>query len=154
MRRKYRTLGGLDTAHICALHHCPFPGYTQSYEKACEKLKEVSALGGISGLLGWDEVSKCCCLQVAGGGGQIACKHPRSTSQSRALSVTSLLLVAPLPGVPGAQMVMMPSGAAGARGAQKAALAGVLYDKVGAMSILYTRGTTMSLTMCTRRPPP
>lgn len=54
---------------------------TATYDMLCEKLKEVSALGGISGLLGWDE------------------------------------------------MVMMPPNSAGSRGAQKAALAGVLFDK-------------------------
>ncbi|KAG2426831.1 hypothetical protein HXX76_012882 [Chlamydomonas incerta] len=53
----------------------------KAYEALCERLKELSALGGISGLLGWDE------------------------------------------------MVMMPPGAANSRGAQKSALAGVMYDK-------------------------
>ncbi|PNW70823.1 hypothetical protein CHLRE_17g734900v5 [Chlamydomonas reinhardtii] len=53
----------------------------KAYEMLCERLKELSALGGISGLLGWDE------------------------------------------------MVMMPAGAANSRGAQKSALAGVMYDK-------------------------
>ncbi|GAX80590.1 hypothetical protein CEUSTIGMA_g8027.t1 [Chlamydomonas eustigma] len=53
----------------------------ETYDKLCEKLKDLSSLQGISGLLGWDE------------------------------------------------MVMMPSGAAASRGAQKAALAGVVYDK-------------------------
>lgn len=56
----------------------------QAYEALCGKLKELSSLGGISGLLGWDE------------------------------------------------MVMMPSGAAGSRGAQKEVLAGVIYDKARA----------------------
>lgn len=53
----------------------------QAYEQLSAMLKELNALGGISGLLGWDE------------------------------------------------MVMMPAGAADSRGAQKAALAGVLHDK-------------------------
>ncbi|KIY91519.1 hypothetical protein MNEG_16445 [Monoraphidium neglectum] len=53
----------------------------QAYEKLCGKLRELNALEGISGLLGWDE------------------------------------------------MVMMPPGAAESRGAQKSALAGVIYDK-------------------------
>ncbi|KAG2487712.1 hypothetical protein HYH03_013711 [Edaphochlamys debaryana] len=53
----------------------------KAYDALCDRLKEVSVLGGISGLLGWDE------------------------------------------------MVMMPPGAADSRGAQKSALAGVLYDK-------------------------
>ncbi|GFH24699.1 uncharacterized protein HaLaN_22543 [Haematococcus lacustris] len=55
----------------------------KSYEVVASKLKELSALQGIDGLLGWDQV----------------------------------------------QMTMMPAGAAASRGAQKAALAGVLYDK-------------------------
>lgn len=29
----------------------------QTYDKLCEKLKDLSALQGISGLLGWDEAS-------------------------------------------------------------------------------------------------
>ncbi|BDA49961.1 Thermostable carboxypeptidase 1 [Coccomyxa sp. Obi] len=53
----------------------------QDYDMLCEKLKEISTLSGISGLLGWDE------------------------------------------------MVMMPNGAAACRAAQKAAMAGILYDK-------------------------
>ncbi|KAI8464429.1 MAG: putative carboxypeptidase [Monoraphidium minutum] len=53
----------------------------QAYGKLVSKLRELNALEGISGLLGWDE------------------------------------------------MVMMPAGAAESRGAQKSALAGVIYDK-------------------------
>lgn len=53
----------------------------QAYNELCGKLRELNALEGISGLLGWDE------------------------------------------------MVMMPGGASESRGAQKAALAGVVYDK-------------------------
>ncbi|GFR49967.1 hypothetical protein Agub_g12106, partial [Astrephomene gubernaculifera] len=53
----------------------------QAYEALCGRLRELSALNGISGLLDWDE------------------------------------------------MVMMPAGSADSRGAQKAALAGVMYDK-------------------------
>ncbi|GLC44578.1 hypothetical protein PLESTM_001617300 [Pleodorina starrii] len=53
----------------------------QAYDALCERLKEISSLNGIAGLLDWDE------------------------------------------------MVMMPPGAAGSRASQKAALAGVLYDK-------------------------
>lgn len=51
------------------------------YDEVAKKLREITALEGISGLLGWDE------------------------------------------------MVMLPSGSSGCRGDQKAALAGVLYDK-------------------------
>ncbi|GIM05840.1 hypothetical protein Vretimale_10263 [Volvox reticuliferus] len=53
----------------------------KAYEALCERLKEISTIHGINGLLDWDE------------------------------------------------MVMMPPGAAGSRGTQKAVLAGVLYDK-------------------------
>jgi carboxypeptidase Taq len=52
-----------------------------AYDGLAKKLRELDALNGISGLLGWDE------------------------------------------------MVMMPEGSASSRGAQKSALAGVLYDK-------------------------
>lgn len=54
---------------------------SKAYEELTGKLRELDALNGISGLLGWDE------------------------------------------------LVMMPEGAVGSRGAQKSALAGVLYDK-------------------------
>lgn len=54
---------------------------TTTYDDAAKKLREINALEGISGLLGWDE------------------------------------------------MVMLPGGSSGSRGDQKAALAGVLYDK-------------------------
>lgn len=57
------------------------PTTQQAYDQLCSKLRELNALEGISGLLGWDE------------------------------------------------MVMMPAGAAESRGAQKSALAGVIYDK-------------------------
>ncbi|GBF90989.1 hypothetical protein Rsub_03844 [Raphidocelis subcapitata] len=69
------------TAHTggCAWDGAAAPA--QAYEKLCGKLRELNALEGISGLLGWDE------------------------------------------------MVMMPPGAAEARGAQKSALSGVLHDK-------------------------
>eukprot|EP00775_Hariotina_reticulata_P006119 gene6119-6358_t len=53
----------------------------QAYDDLCAKLRELDALSGINGLLGWDE------------------------------------------------LVMMPEGSVGSRGAQKSALAGVLYDK-------------------------
>lgn len=53
----------------------------KDFESLSEKLKDISSLSGISGLLGWDE------------------------------------------------MVMLPPGAAGARAAQKAALASVLHEK-------------------------
>eukprot|EP00878_Enallax_costatus_P001574 GHUV01001725.1.p1 GENE.GHUV01001725.1~~GHUV01001725.1.p1 ORF type:complete len:544 (+),score=156.71 GHUV01001725.1:74-1705(+) len=54
---------------------------SKAYDDLAAKLRELDALNGISGLLGWDE------------------------------------------------LVMMPEGAVGSRGAQKSALAGVLYDK-------------------------
>ncbi len=83
---------------------------TQSYDKLCERLKELSNLNAISGLLGWDEVRhsaiRCC----------RALPHARSA-----------LAVDRLPSV--WQLVMMPKKAADARASQKAALAGVLYDK-------------------------
>lgn len=53
----------------------------QAFTALSEKLKEIQAFSGISGLLGWDE------------------------------------------------MVMMPAGAAGSRGAQKSALAGLLHER-------------------------
>ena len=53
-----------------------------AYGKLCEKLKELSNLNSISGLIGWDELT------------------------------------------------FMPKNAANARAAQKATLAGVVYDKV------------------------
>eukprot|EP00199_Chlamydomonas_sp_CCMP681_P000758 CAMPEP_0119102174 /NCGR_PEP_ID=MMETSP1180-20130426/1012_1 /TAXON_ID=3052 ORGANISM="Chlamydomonas cf sp, Strain CCMP681" /NCGR_SAMPLE_ID=MMETSP1180 /ASSEMBLY_ACC=CAM_ASM_000741 /LENGTH=520 /DNA_ID=CAMNT_0007086417 /DNA_START=67 /DNA_END=1629 /DNA_ORIENTATION=+ len=55
--------------------------HQKAYEKVADKLRELSALEGIGGLLGWDE------------------------------------------------MTMLPDGASGSRGAQKAALAGVVFDK-------------------------
>ncbi len=39
----------------CLRPRCPCPTL-QAYSKVCTKLKELSALQGISGLLGWDEV--------------------------------------------------------------------------------------------------
>ncbi|KAF8071085.1 thermostable carboxypeptidase 1 [Scenedesmus sp. PABB004] len=59
----------------------PAPDVTAAYGELVSKLRELDALSGINGLLGWDE------------------------------------------------LVMMPEGAVGSRGAQKAALAGVLYDR-------------------------
>lgn len=58
-----------------------FTDITETYNDTSKKLREISALDGISGLLGWDE------------------------------------------------MVMLPPGSGGSRGDQKAALAGVIYDK-------------------------
>jgi hypothetical protein len=37
----------------------------QTYEKLCTKLKDLSALQGINGLLGWDEVRWAACPCVA-----------------------------------------------------------------------------------------
>lgn len=38
-----------------AAANCPVSG-PQDYDKLCDKLKELSSLEGISGLLGWDEM--------------------------------------------------------------------------------------------------
>lgn len=77
-------MGGRQSRHRAASTTAPVAvpkEIPKAYDALCERLKELSALNGISGLLGWDE------------------------------------------------MVMMPPGAAESRGNQKAALAGVLYDK-------------------------
>jgi hypothetical protein len=42
------------TAHAAA-NSCAVSG-PQDYDKLCDKLKELSSLEGISGLLGWDEM--------------------------------------------------------------------------------------------------
>lgn len=83
---------------------------SQTYDALTKKLKEVSALGGISGLLGWDEmVRNLKQLQQA---------WESHWDQYRPSNCCAYSLL----------QVMMPAGAAESRAAQKSALAGVLYE--------------------------
>ena len=69
------------STRICSQMSTCVSASTTLYNETVTKLREITALEGISGLLGWDE------------------------------------------------MVMLPAGSSGSRGAQKSALAGVIYDK-------------------------
>ena len=69
------------STRICSQMSTCVSAITTLYNETVTKLREITALEGISGLLGWDE------------------------------------------------MVMLPAGSSGSRGAQKSALAGVIYDK-------------------------
>jgi hypothetical protein len=103
----------------------------QMYDSLCSKLKELSALNGISGVLQWDEMVSAAPNLMSFN--RLLCRtadvtvlpcgeHPHSTPGSRFLStITRSRFI----------QVMMPPGASECRGAQKAALAGVMYDKVG-----------------------
>lgn len=106
---------------------------SQLYESLCSKLKELSALNGISGVLQWDEmvgaapVLLCAnCMLCHSGRAGCYClpwgEHPHTTPGLRVLWYHNTTVY---------MQVMMPPGASECRGAQKAALAGVMYDKVG-----------------------
>ena len=94
----------------------------QAYEKLCSKLKELSALNGISGLLGWDEMVRACCRPAAHWCAAARCACAWCGREVRPRDRSLLAALRP--------QVMMPPGAAESRAAQKAALAGVIYDKV------------------------
>ena len=83
-RDTYKT-GAQALLHLLSIQCWMETFSDQDYESLCDKLREISTLGGIGGLLQWDEA------------------------------------------------VMMPTGAAEARGKQKAVLAGVVYEKVHAV---------------------
>ncbi len=75
------------------------------YTDVQKQLREINALEGISGLLGWDEVRKS------------------ADSRVDRIAVSNSLSHSPC------KMTMMPSASGASRGAQKEALAGVIYDK-------------------------
>ena len=53
----------------------------QKYEQLCAKLKDISALQGINGLLGWDEVGRLAIWPV------VPCLSPLLWRQLRTLHV-------------------------------------------------------------------
>ena len=88
----------------------------QDYERLCKALKTISSLEGISGIIGWDEMVRL--------KSPMSCV-PFQMDVDMLRQHTLMVLIADA-----FSQVMMPSGAASSRAAQKEALAGVIYEKV------------------------
>ena len=91
----------------------------QDYDALCEKLKEISTLNGVSGLLMWDEM--VCNLLFIPCTVSVDTFVPAVLNHTSSMQSKKELLW---------HQVMMPEGAAEVRASQKSILTGIVYDKV------------------------
>jgi Zn-dependent M32 family carboxypeptidase len=103
------------SAAAAASAPAPPASVAADYAALTERLREISALNGVSGLLGWDEQARFAPLRRRFRRLRHMLRWPHP--ESHVFSFVGLL------------QVMMPQGAAALRARQGAALAGVVYEK-------------------------